>query len=892
MIETTTFLELLRQGGVLIPHIQRDYAQGRPQKSAQELRERFLEALHRAVTSEEGLHLDFVCGLRSAGGFIPLDGQQRLTTLFLLHWYTLEEAAEPAASEGFKPALFKHFRYETRSTTSDFLREMIEHRALLLDRSKALGGLRAAFEDQCWYQASWSDDPSVVGMLVMLDAIEKRFKAQCCRLAPEDLGRITFHLVTLNDQTDPDLLYRKINSRGRKLSAYENFKAELLQALREDAAEIGKDAAAYADFEQSLDGAWSDAVFRLLHTGGAGSAPGDSGAAEVASEPEAVGVDGFADAAVEGEGSEDEAAEDMAAAVDRALLNLFCCYVQLFFLHRGKQPPADTLPSTPAAGDEARLRGAVYLEALRREKELFAFVDFFRSSMDGWLTPLPHRICEEHLAARQQGARMALPDAPPNVVTNFEGREVNPFLRLCREGDNLAQAARRETLCYLYAVGCLSDRCDSLAPDAIRERLMLLRNLLNNSNLLNDGTFEPKSLERLIPWIEKLMREGTEALAEPSPPEGTGFWQRQWKQEKSKLAWRKQNTSRSSDLRVLDCLENHDLLRGDASLAIKDGSYRPDLAAALLRVLPQEGAQKLRQCALLSMACALTSPLMIKGSPPKYLLYQTRATHLRSSLRAASGNKGLKKNLRELLEALGDRDLDAYLDAFVDEKAGLHSRSYLIRYRAAVFRLILPRAVGSAAPQREAWPECFYDFGNDESTRPFASLRLRKQHTGKMGSTWFRLLPELIRCLCAGEQEDRVRVDETSAEGDTLLIAPTAAGKEEGCRVSLRCCLDTFVMERLGKSPVAIPIRRHEEEGEPHAQGEHRDAVDRVLLGCAVVRAILRPCEAGKALLSGKPGESCSLKLPTYDAASGRLSAGFGPELALKLTAAKGSKKA
>lgn len=885
MIETTTFLELLRQGGVLIPHIQRDYAQGRPQKSAQELRERFLEALHRAVTSEEGLHLDFVCGLRSAGGFIPLDGQQRLTTLFLLHWYTLEEAAEPAASEGFKPALFKHFRYETRSTTSDFLREMIEHRALLLDRSKALGGLRAAFEDQCWYQASWSDDPSVVGMLVMLDAIEKRFGAQCRKLTPEDLGRITFHLVTLNDQTDPDLLYRKINSRGRKLSAYENFKAELLQALREDAAEIGKDAAAYADFEQSLDGAWSDAVFRLLQAGEEGGAPGDAGAAEVASEPEAVGVDGFADAAVEGEGSEDEAAEDMAAAVDRALLNLFCCYVQLFFLHRGKHPPADTLPSTPAAGGEARLRGAVYLEALRREKELFAFVDFFRSSMDGWLTtPHPHRICREHLAGRQERERAAQPDELPKIITNFEGREVNPFLRVCREGDNLAQAARRETLCYLYAVGCLSDRCDSLAPDAIRERLMLLRNLLNN------GTFETKSLERLIPWIEKLMREGAEAMAAPSPPEGTGFWPRQWEQEKSKLAWRKQ--SKVSDLRVLACLENHDLLRGDASLAIKDGSYRPDLAAALLRVLPQEGAQKLRQCALLSMACALTSPLMIKGSPPKYLLYQTDLHYLRSSLRAASGNKGLKKNLRELLEALGDRDLDAYLDAFVDEKAGLHSRSYLIRYRAAVFRLILPRAVGSAAPQREAWPECFYDFGNDESTRPFASLRLRKQHTGKMGSTWFRLLPELIRCLCAGEQEDRVRVDETSAEGDTLLIAPTEAGEEEGCRVTLRCYRDRFVVERPGKPPVAIPIRRHEEEGEPHAQGEHRDAVDRVLLGCALVRAILRPCEAGKALLSGKQGEPCSLNLPTYDAASGRLGAGSGPELALKLAAAKISKKA
>ncbi len=885
-IKTTTFLELLRQGGIFIPLIRRDYAQGRQQESVQELRDHFLEALHHALTRREGLQLDFVCGLRCAGGFIPLDGQQRLTTLFLLHWYTLEEAAEPGASEGSEPSLLSRFHYETRSTTAAFIREMIAHRRELLDRRKALGGIRAAVEDQCWYLASWSDDPSVVGMLVMLDAIEERFKAQCCRLAPEDLGRITFHLVTLNDQTDPDLLYRKINSRGRKLSAYENFKAELLQALREDVAESGKDAAAYADFEQSLDGAWSDAVFRLLQAGEEGGAPGDAGAAEVASEPEAVGVDGFADAAVEGEGSEDEAAEDKAAGVDRALLNLFCGYARLFFPHRGRGPLADNLSTAPGAGDDARLRAGAYLEALRGEKgALSVFVGFFRSGMEWWLTPLPHRICEEHLAARQQGARMALPDAPPNVVTNFEGREANPFLRLCREGDELTQAARRETLCYLYAVYGLRKHYRSLTPDDIRERLMLLRNLLNN------GTFDAKSLERLIPWSRKLMREGAEAVAEPSPPEGSGFWPRQWEQEKIKLAWRKQ--SKVSDLRVLDCLENHDLLRGDASLAIKDGAYRPDLAAALLRVLPQEGAQKLRQCALLSMACALTSPLMIKGSPPKYLLYQTSATHLSSSLRAASGNKGLKKNLRELLDALGDRDLGAYLDSFVDEKAGLDSRSYLIRYRAAVFRLILPRAAGSAAPLREAWPECFYDFGKDKSAPTFASLRLRKQQVQQVaGSTWFRLLPELIRCLCAGEQEDRVRVDETSAEGDTLLIAPTAAGEGEGCGVSLRCRRDAFVMERPGKSPVAIPIRRHEEEGEPHAQGEHRDAVDRVLLGCAVVRAILRPCEAGKCLLSGKPGESCSLKLPTYDAASGRLGAGSGPELALKLTAAKGSKKA
>ena len=885
-IKTTTFLELLRQGGIFIPLIRRDYAQGRQQESVQELRDHFLEALHHALTRREGLQLDFVCGLRCAGGFIPLDGQQRLTTLFLLHWYTLEEAAEPGASEGSEPSLLSRFHYETRSTTAEFLREMIAHRRELLDRRKALGGIRAAVEDQCWYQASWDDDPSVVGMLVMLDAIEERFKAQCRKLTPEDLRRITFHLVTLNDQTDPDLLYRKINSRGRKLSAYENFKAELLQALREDVVESGKDAAAYADFEQSLDGAWSDAVYRLLQTGGEGIVPGVVGAAEGGSVLAAVGgvgfgVNGFGGDVAVGEGAEADGAEDMAVAVDRALLNLFCGYARLFFLHRGQRQPGVASQGSLGAGDDARLRAGAYLEALRGEKgALSIFVGFFRSGMEWWLTPLPHRICEEHLAARQQGARMALPDAPPNVVTNFEGREANPLLRLCREGDELTQAARRETLCYLYAVGGLRKHYRSLTPDDIRERLMLLRNLLNN------GTFDAKSLERLIPWSRKLMREGAEAVAEPSPPEGSGFWPRQWEQEKIKLAWRKQ--SKVSDLRVLDCLENHDLLRGDASLAISDGAYRPDLAAALLRVLPQEGEQKFRQCALLTMACALTSPLVIKGTPPKYLLYQTDLHYLRGSLRAASDNKGLKKNLRELLEALGERDLDAYFDSFVDEKEGLDWRSYLILYRAAVFRLILPRSAESAAPLLGAWPECFYDFGNDKSAAPsFASLRLRKQQVQQVaGSSWFRLLPELIRCLCAEGQEDRVRVDETSAEGDTLLIAPTAAGEGEGCGVSLRCRRDAFVIEKPGKPPVAIPIRRSVSEG------ESRDVVDRVLLGCAVVRAILRPCEAGKCQLSGKPGESCSLKLPTYDAASGRLGAGSGPELALKLTAAKGSKKA
>ena len=70
---------------IIIPIIQRDYAQGRDDVDVRRIRGRFLEALYRAVT-EIPITLDFVYGDIDLNGVMtPLDGQQRLTTLFLLH---------------------------------------------------------------------------------------------------------------------------------------------------------------------------------------------------------------------------------------------------------------------------------------------------------------------------------------------------------------------------------------------------------------------------------------------------------------------------------------------------------------------------------------------------------------------------------------------------------------------------------------------------------------------------------------------------------------------------------------------------------------------------------------------------------------------------------------
>ena len=74
---------------ISIPIIQRDYAQGR--KDAATIRDKFLHEIFNRLDNDENLFLDFVYGNIEGDKFIPIDGQQRLTTLFLLHLYFVKK---------------------------------------------------------------------------------------------------------------------------------------------------------------------------------------------------------------------------------------------------------------------------------------------------------------------------------------------------------------------------------------------------------------------------------------------------------------------------------------------------------------------------------------------------------------------------------------------------------------------------------------------------------------------------------------------------------------------------------------------------------------------------------------------------------------------------------
>lgn len=261
----TTFLALTGEqasGAALvvqrveIPLFQRDYAQGRDNDSVQRIRADFLDVLFSAVVGTQTVGLDFVYGGVNDGVLRPLDGQQRLTTLFLLHWYLASRAEMLNPDDGWT-----QFSYATRQSARMFCESLITH--------PLQDGVRPSewITDQPWYLFLWRHDPTIQSMLVVLDDIDERFRgtdahASWVRLSDADNPAIWFLLLPLSglgtasgEEMRPEDLYIKMNSRGKPLTDFENFKAHFEQTI--------KWSPRSAEFALNVDTRWSDLLWSL-----------------------------------------------------------------------------------------------------------------------------------------------------------------------------------------------------------------------------------------------------------------------------------------------------------------------------------------------------------------------------------------------------------------------------------------------------------------------------------------------------------------------------------------------------------------------------------------------------------------------------------------------------
>ena len=261
-----TLKELLNKYSVVIPQLQRDYAQGRAE--AKELRERFLSQILRVLRGEGRLNLDFVYGYDKALSpnhhpiFYPLDGQQRMTTLWLLHWYLLPSES---VAEGREWLL--RFSYRTRSSSTRFCQLLVEHAVVDGSRLDV-----AAIKDQPWYRQSYNADATIAAMLGTLRTIKEL-------VAPEERSALwerlchqralTFDVIDIKGEEFrlTDELYIKMNARGKQLTSFECYKADLTQALRklDDQGKpwlYKKGQLSYADyFAFKVDNEWLDLFY-------------------------------------------------------------------------------------------------------------------------------------------------------------------------------------------------------------------------------------------------------------------------------------------------------------------------------------------------------------------------------------------------------------------------------------------------------------------------------------------------------------------------------------------------------------------------------------------------------------------------------------------------------
>lgn len=261
-----SFIKLFSQSelNVCIPIIQRDYAQGRP--SAHEVRKAFLTALLSYLQAEGTHDLDFVYGAVSESqDFLPLDGQQRLTTLFLLHWYLAQISDSPEARVAYYNCMLTsegqvRFSYETRPSAKDFCQALLsETRERGLDL-KGEDTLSALIKEQPWYFLSWDRDPSITAMLTMLDDIHKVFYMErdgLAKLLDQDNPRLSFQFLDLKGFGLTDDLYIKMNARGKSLTPIETFKANLEQYLRHEL----HDEQRAKTFADKMDGQWADLMW-------------------------------------------------------------------------------------------------------------------------------------------------------------------------------------------------------------------------------------------------------------------------------------------------------------------------------------------------------------------------------------------------------------------------------------------------------------------------------------------------------------------------------------------------------------------------------------------------------------------------------------------------------
>ncbi len=529
----------IRVDKIKIPMIQIDYDQGRPDKAR--LRKQFLDALFGAIDEDDSkpIILDFVYGRQVYDKdtdemyFEPIDGQQRLTTLFLLHLYIAKYLNEALMSKALK--WLGGFSYETRQSSLRFCKELINMPTVAFDN------LETYLKKQSWFSKRYKQDPTVAGMICTLKDIANHYESingdsvRMESIWSRLMKNVTFMLLYLKDLDATDDLYIKMNSRGLHLTDFEKFKAELEGYFKD----IEK--SHEMDFGVKIDTTWTNLLWDYRDKWRDGTDVDldsyDSYDPDNTSPYTQNGLD------------------NKFHHIFRRYMSIEGCKSNLFVTKKRSgeeevdeiKPYSDTPDSDLTALAETVFKGASASDKKSRMLRICKFLDRIYS------------------VSNENGA------CDMKLVNGF-------FSRFIYVGDSSEESACKIRLfgdsasfgCDLLSAFAYNGKINAgltliieafieyanntdIDENTFKERLRIVRNLIANSDTRNEN------LSAQLKRVDKIIRTGDVGI------EVTDFIKGQKQQELDKLEWIHADDTDLEDAKQLYRIENHDAIWGDLS---------------------------------------------------------------------------------------------------------------------------------------------------------------------------------------------------------------------------------------------------------------------------------------------------------------------------------------
>ena len=563
----TNLLAFLTDKYVRIPQLQRDYVQG--SDKSKEIRDLFICDLVETLSADtpeakqKTLHLDFIYGSTyeeaPASGlhphwkegelhfdtpnsddneptkvFLPLDGQQRLTSLWLLHWMLCPETEADAAKK-----LLSHFSYATRSSSRRFCAALVAHIGDgELKQQLKTNKAKSALMEASWFLPAWQKDPTVNSMIEMLVAIGTRLgEADTAPLWKRlQEGAITFTVIEIqsNEFRLTDELYIKMNNRGRLLTDWECDKAKAIECLGEvvfteenaglweslQANEQEKTPADYFSFR--IDGRWQDFFWHLSRGG-------------------------------------ESPLEDRVQRSDEMMRNFFTWWAEYRYYHYNTGECSDKMHVFKSAEEITLL-----FQVLNKLHEI------------GY----PHGESAENQDQKKDFLETAfgvVDEMPVEVRLHFTGREgnesrVGDLFRLLCEG----KLERRHQVLVYYLLLRLVKYNEEATDANLRDFLRVVRNFLysirKTEKMAFNSGIELKELSRYAKYLDEVLgeKEVYAGLSSKEISEGTFHYMSAFRHEVEKAKWICEHPVEKA---ALFRLEEHDLLRGFLrNLPWQDGS--------------------------------------------------------------------------------------------------------------------------------------------------------------------------------------------------------------------------------------------------------------------------------------------------------------------------------